>query len=123
MDMGQRFAVSGNNRGWLLFGTAGYGWGQVNAGQTPCALTVFGGFSCNETVRSGWVVGGGVEKMFARNWSVKVEYLHYDFGNSINYQPATIAGGNRVYVLERGDMVRAGMNYHFNWAAPVVAKY
>jgi outer membrane immunogenic protein len=78
---------------------------------------------CNETVRSGWVVGGGVEKMFARNWSVKVEYLHCDFGNSINYQPATIAGGNRVYVLERGDMVRAGVNYHLNWAAPVVAKY
>jgi outer membrane immunogenic protein len=111
--------------GWLLFGTAGYGWGQVNAGQNPCALTVFGGFSCNQTWRSGWVAGGGVEKMFAPHWSVKVEYLHYDFGNDINYQPATIAGGNRVSVLERGDMVRVGVNYNFGWPSqgPVVAKY
>jgi outer membrane immunogenic protein len=110
--------------GWLLFGTAGYGFGQVRAGQNPCALTIFGGFSCNEMWRSGWVAGGGVEKMFAPNWSVKVEYLHFDFGNKLNYTPATIAGGNSVYVLERGDLVRAGVNYHFNWATtPVVAKY
>jgi outer membrane immunogenic protein len=29
----------------------------------------------------GWVVGGGIEQAFARNWSAKVEYLYTDFGN------------------------------------------
>jgi outer membrane immunogenic protein len=110
--------------GWLLFGTAGYGFGQVKAGQNPCGITIFGGNSCGETWRDGWVAGGGVEKMFAQNWSVKVEYLHFDFGNRINYTPATIGGGNSVNVLERGDIVRAGVNYHFNWGmTPVVARY
>jgi outer membrane immunogenic protein len=111
--------------GWLLYGTGGYAWGRVNAGQTPCGITVFGGNSCNATWRNGWVVGGGIEKMFAQNWSVKVEYLHYDFGDHFNYQPATIFGGNRVSVLERGDMVRVGVDYHFGWPwhGPVVAKY
>lgn len=100
--------------GWLLYATGGFGFGQVNAGQNPCSVTVFGGFSCNEKWRSGWVAGAGIEKMFAPNWSAKLEYLHYDFGNDLNYTPATIGGGNSVHVLERGDMVRVGINYHFN---------
>ena len=106
-----------------MFGTAGYAFGQVNAGQNPCGLTVFGGYSCGERWRDGWVAGGGVEKMFAPNWSVKIEYLHFDFGSHTNYVPTTIGGGNSVFVLERGDLVRAGVNYHFNWTTPVVAKY
>lgn len=111
--------------GWLLYGTGGFAWGQVKAGQNPCGLVpVLGGNSCGEVWRSGWVAGAGVEKMFAPNWSVKVEYLHYDFGNKINYVPTINFGGNSVSVLEKGDIVRAGVNYHFNWAAtPVVARY
>jgi outer membrane immunogenic protein len=110
--------------GWLLYGTAGIGYGDVNAGQNPCGLTIFGGFSCHEQLRSGWVAGAGVEKMFAPHWSAKLEYLHYDFGNKINYTPATIGGGNSVLVLERGDIIRGGINYKFDWLpGPVAAKY
>ena len=119
-----RFRAGVDVNGWLLYGTAGIGYGQDNAGQTPCALTAFGGFSCHKEWRSGFVGGGGVEKMFAPHWSAKIEYLHYDLGNKINYTPATIFGGNSVIVLERGDMVRAGVNYKFDWLlGPVVAKY
>ena len=99
--------------GWLLFGTAGVGFGQVNAGQNPCGNTIFEGNSCNEVWQIGWVAGGGVEKMFAPHWSAKIEYLHYDFGTREAYTPALIGGGNTVSVLERGDIVRAGINYHF----------
>jgi outer membrane immunogenic protein len=52
--------------------------------------------------------------MFAPHWSAKLEYLHYDFGNDIQYTPATIGGRNPVHALERGDMVRVGINYQFN---------
>jgi hypothetical protein len=31
---------------------------------------------------TGWTAGGGVEWMFTQNWSVKVEYLHYDLGTA-----------------------------------------
>jgi outer membrane immunogenic protein len=108
-----RVRVGVDVNGWLLFGTAGIGYGQVNAGQTPCALTVFGGFSCHEAWRSGAVGGGGVEKMFAPHWSAKIEYLYFNFGNKTGYVPAVIGGGNSVNVLERGNIVRAGINYHF----------
>ena len=43
--------------GWLLFGTAGAGFGRVDAGQDPCGVTPFGGNSCNEKWRTGWVAG------------------------------------------------------------------
>jgi outer membrane immunogenic protein len=101
--------------GWLLFGTVGVGWGRVNAGQTPCGLTAFGGNSCDEKWRDGWVAGAGVEKMFLPHWSAKIEYLHFDFGNDINYTPTAVGGGNAVHVAERGDMVRVGINYQFDF--------
>ena len=101
--------------GWLLFATGGFGYGQVNAGQNPCGIVpVFGGNSCNEKWRSGWVAGAGIEKMFAPHWSAKLEYLHYDFGTRLQYTPAIFFGGNSVQVLERGDMVRVGINYHYD---------
>jgi outer membrane immunogenic protein len=93
----------------LLYGTAGFAYGQSDAW----------GFSNTST---GWTAGGGVEWMFAPHWSAKAEYLYVDLSSNgganngwnigYNFQPAI-------------NVVRAGVNYHFNWGAPapVVAKY
>lgn len=105
-----RVRVGVDVNGWLLFGTTGVAYGQVKAGQNPCAPTAFAGNSCGEKWRSGWAVGAGVEKMFAPHWSAKLEYLHYDLASTNTYNP-----GVNVGVLERGDMVRAGINYNFGW--------
>jgi outer membrane immunogenic protein len=110
----ERMRAGYDLNGWLLFGTAGAGFGRVSAGQNPCSLTVFGGNSCGEKWRDGWVAGVGIEKMFLPHWSAKLEYLHYDFGSDFNYMPAAIGGGNAVHVLERGDMIRLGINYQFD---------
>jgi outer membrane immunogenic protein len=68
--------------------------------------------------------------MFLPNWSAKAEYLYYSLSNG--YASTTIAdtantwaygiGASRSF---NGNIVRAGVNYHFNWGAPaaVVAKY
>jgi outer membrane immunogenic protein len=73
--------------------------------------------------------------MFLPNWSAKVEYLYYDLGtvntNQLLTQINVGAGGipwgaATVHSSTRfnGNVVRAGINYHFNWgAAPVVARY
>ena len=77
----------------------------------------------------GWSAGGGVEWMFAPNWSAKAEYLYYSLSNG--YASTTIVdagnawsygvGASRSY---NGNIVRAGVNYHINWStAPIVAKY
>jgi outer membrane immunogenic protein len=80
------------------------------------------------TTVTGWTVGGGIEAAFAPNWSAKVEYLHVDFGNHAIFNdivplipPASIVLAEHVrYTTE---ILRVGLNYKFNWAAPVVAKY
>jgi len=94
----------------LLYGTAGFAYGQVDAF----------GFSNTPT---GWTAGGGVEWLFAPHWSAKAEYLYVDLSSN---QPS----GNLAYTIGQSfhpqiNVVRAGVNYHFNFAppAPVVAKY
>ena len=46
----------------------------------------FGGFGNNNqnSFRVGYTVGGGLEWMFAPNWSVKAEYLYVDLGRNNN---------------------------------------
>ena len=115
----ERMRAGIDYQGWLLFATGGVAFARVNAGQTPCGpvpvgVGIGGGNSCNEEWRTGWVAGVGAEKMFLPHWSAKIEYLHYDLGNAIQYMPTAVAGGVDVRVLERGDMVRVGINYQFD---------
>ena len=101
----ERMRAGWDFNGWLFYGTAGAAFGRVQAGQAGCPL----GF-CDERTRPGWTAGVGVETMFWRDWSAKIEYLHYDLGTEIFANP-----GSPVRVLDRGDIVRAGINYHFDF--------
>jgi outer membrane immunogenic protein len=83
----------------------------------------------------GWTAGGGIEWMLAQNWSVKAEYLYYDLGSVQTSSGATsrfhtgpdyLVWTNQTSAQTRfnGNIVRAGVNYHFNFASmPVVAKF
>jgi outer membrane immunogenic protein len=77
--------------------------------------------------RSGWTVGGGLEYMFARGWSVFGEYNYADFGRTEqNLIAGPGTGGAAASVLSsRLTMQTAlvGVNYKFNFGGPVVAKY
>jgi outer membrane immunogenic protein len=122
----------------LVYGTGGLAYGNVNTGASVVQLGITNGFvgvggvgSFSDT-RVGWTAGGGVEWMFLPNWSAKVEYLYYDLGSvysngalvALNAIPPTYAGVQSTPRFD-GHIVRAGVNYHFNWGAPspVVAKY
>jgi outer membrane immunogenic protein len=76
--------------------------------------------------RQGWTIGGGVEWMFARNWSAFGEFNYMDFGRKdINFTagPATIGAPDVVRTRYTTATALFGVNYKFNWAQPVVAKY
>jgi outer membrane immunogenic protein len=76
--------------------------------------------------RQGWTVGGGVEWMFAKGWSVFAEFNYMDFGrNDINFVagPATVGAPDVVRTRLTVETGLVGVNYKFNWAQPVVAKY
>jgi outer membrane immunogenic protein len=103
----ERMRAGWDFNGWLFYGTAGVAFGRVEAGQGIGCNTLAG--LCDTKTRTGWVAGVGVETMFWQNWSAKLEYLHYDLGESINSNP-----GTPITALDRGDMIRGGINYHFD---------
>jgi opacity protein-like surface antigen len=115
----------------LLYGTGGLGWTQFTTSQqTPGTLpTPF----ITPDWLFGWVAGLGVEARLGRtNWLGRIEYLHYDFGNSGAFSQFTPAGAlvtssNSSHLT--ADVVRAGLSYKLNWpdqagagGAAVIAK-
>ena len=67
-------------------------------------------------LRPGWLVGIGVEYLFAPNWSAKIEYDYMDFGS--RSVPLT-DGGSGFFTEEihqKINLVKVGLNYHFDWA-------
>jgi outer membrane immunogenic protein len=110
----------------LVYGTGGvaFGTGPTINNFNPF-LVGAGPFFTNanngNNWRVGYAVGAGVEYAFLNNWSVKVEYLYTDLGRT-NNNNFFLANNN---LRERNHIIRAGLNYHFNWfaPAPVVARY
>ena len=118
----------------LLYGTGGLAYGQVSSASN--VMFTAGGdtyVGSTNTTRAGWTLGAGGEWMVARNWTVKAEYLYVDLGK-FNYAdtcatPAICVAGLATPFAYQTDLqirehiVRVGVNYKFNWAGPVVAKY
>ncbi|BDV35688.1 outer membrane protein [Methylocystis iwaonis] len=124
----------------LLYGTGGFAYGGVTLNASTLQILnptgQFGaGFSSFSDTATGWTAGGGLEWMFMPNWSAKVEYLYYDLGTIHTFGGAGIAftpvptwsfaaTTPVVSAPIRGNIVRAGVNYHFNWgSAPVLASF
>jgi len=104
----------------LLYAKGGYAWRGndnlgVSIGGVPAAFTT------DANHRDGWTVGGGLEYMFARNWSVKGEYQYYNFGNTT----FTTGPGDITGTRFRNDehTVKLGINYRFGWGGPAGARY
>ncbi len=115
------------NGDFLLYGKGGVAWAYnaftdlaTCAGSQPisragipalCGQTFFG-----SEIRPGWLIGGGLEYRFARNWSVKAEYNFMDFGDrSVGFFDD--AGNFFTEEIHNNvHIVKAGLNYHFNGA-------
>jgi opacity protein-like surface antigen len=78
----------------------------------------------------GWTAGGGIEYMWSPSWSVKAEYLHFDFGKQSRDYAYTIGGDTPTQWYEDHtgrysrdltvDTFKVGLNYHFaNAYAPL----
>lgn len=71
----------------------------------------------------GWALGVGGEWAFARHWSAKLEYLHYDLGSATYDGGLLLASApgpvsrysvrSTVRTKFSGDIVRLGVNYRF----------
>jgi outer membrane immunogenic protein len=93
----------------------------TSAGGVPalCGTMFYG-----DDTRFGWTIGPGVEWAFAPNWGAFVEYAYFDFGSKSvgfsdgagNFFPEQISDKNL-------SIVRAGINYHFNWGSAAIKSY
>jgi outer membrane immunogenic protein len=116
---------------FLVYGTGGVAFGSNNSPNTAVAtvagLPAFFTANNGNNTRVGYAVGAGVEYAFLNNWSVKVEYLFTDLGrNNRTFILAGTGAGFTTAGREQNHIVRAGLNYKFDWgygAAPVVARY
>jgi outer membrane immunogenic protein len=128
----------------LAYATGGFAYGGANIGSNIYQETDSGIFDYEyqpgdrhfSSIRTGWTAGGGLEWMFVKDWSAKVEYLYYDLGtafaplgqHSVAWEGSVpypdISGGEitTIYGFNgsarfNGNIVRAGVNYHFNLGA------
>jgi outer membrane immunogenic protein len=99
----------------LFYAKGGYGWADNRVSVNVLGVNTFS----QSKVHSGWTVGGGVEYMFAPSWSLKGEYMYADYGNE--RYGNTLMGFTDIGVTTH--TVKGGVNYHFNWGGPVVARY
>jgi hypothetical protein len=68
-----------------------------------------------DQTRPGWLFAVGIEYLFARNWSAKLEYDYMDFGSR---SVPLIDGGNGFFTEEihqKMHVIKVGLNYHFDW--------
>jgi outer membrane immunogenic protein len=111
-------------------GRLGYTWGgpaliYVKGGYAWADTDSTGGFAGNNG-NSGYTIGGGLEYMLSPNWSAKLEYQYYNFGD-VNFSvPLPPPGGGFAFGNVTNDVhtVKLGVNYRFNWGGgPVAAGY
>ena len=87
----------------LFYAKGGYAWANNK-------LSVSGIVNGSDShVHSGYTVGGGIEYMFAPNWSAKAEYMftHLE-GQTYNLGGLAIDAGTGEF-----SSVKVGINYHF----------
>jgi outer membrane immunogenic protein len=105
----------------LLYATGGGAYGSVKTDLGLATITPNGtpivAAGSTSTDRFGWTVGGGIEWMFASNWSGKIEYLYMDIGSISNSVVLPTASGlflgANVSSRITDNVIRGGINYHF----------
>jgi len=121
----------------LVYGTGGLAYGGANVSLQNFAgwsAAWQGGSTRYSNTQVGWTAGGGVEWLFRPNWSVKAEYLYYDLGKAsgsvqnvvypLNGGTPSLGSITQYSSRFSGNILRAGVNYHFSLVnTPVVAKF
>ncbi|MBX9651822.1 MAG: hypothetical protein K2X57_32705 [Xanthobacteraceae bacterium] len=134
ITLGERVKYLGTARarlGWLptdnvlLYGTAGLAWERLDTTTTSSQIVTQPPNSQIVNLRTpvdkfGWVAGIGAEVMLGSpNWIGRVEYLHYDLGQTARSSTTIQAGGfrdNSTAGTQHIDVVRAGVSYKFGEA-------
>jgi outer membrane immunogenic protein len=73
------------------------------------SLSALGVTVSDSQVHSGYTIGGGLEYMFAPNWSAKGEYMYTNLsGETYNLGGLPLDSGTLDF-----HTIKVGVNYHF----------
>lgn len=109
----------------LLYAVGGASWIDVES-NTTCSTA--GGFclatrsQTNDTTRTGYTVGAGIETMLMGNWMARAEYRFADYGNIDNRFFAGTLDQFTVSEDLRTHTAKVGLAYKFG-GGPLYAKY
>jgi outer membrane immunogenic protein len=101
--------------GWLFYARGGVAW--IHEKIDDAYVSPAAGFAIDPSasvMRTGWTLGGGVERAFAPRWSANVEYNYDDFGTKGPIQ--LISPFEGITVAHLKDTIHAatvGVNYHY----------
>jgi outer membrane immunogenic protein len=115
--------------GFFVYGTGGLAWGHVETSNSVecvgCTTFPWAHGSSNDT-QVGWTAGAGVAMKLSAQWSLGVEYLYVDLGDSDHNFVGTalsgtipVGGGKFDYRSDSFDSdfafhtVSANLSYHF----------
>jgi len=105
---------------WLLYGTAGIGWGHFRHNTTDTFVIpgVFSSFASATSFSNefGWVAGVGLEWKFwpgSNSWLLRGEWLHYDFGRVTHNDTVFPFPFDNVNIRTTVDVARAALSYKF----------
>jgi outer membrane immunogenic protein len=109
----------------LFYVTGGFAFGELTSSANVVGSNTFigpfGGSYSSTALTSGWALGGGIEtQLWAPAWTAKAEYLFVDLRGSSNtlneVYVATFPGAVRNFTMGelRENIIRVGLNYHFN---------
>jgi outer membrane immunogenic protein len=90
----------------LLYAKGGFAWGN---NKTTISVPAFGATSSDSHTHTGYTLGGGIEYMFAPNWSAKGEYMFTSLGSE-NYN---LLGDQQPSGNIDFHTIKVGVNYHF----------
>ena len=104
---------------FLFYGKFGWGAYRTNFTVVNAAGVELGN---GDRTQSGFDLGVGGEWMFARNWSLWIEWDHIFAQNKTFFFPNLPANGRTVEIRREFDKVLVGLNWRFG-SGPVVARY
>jgi opacity protein-like surface antigen len=104
----------------LLYAKGGFAWLNTNLAahevitNSSTGALVFARNNDGDSTLTGWTLGAGIEYMLGTKWSVKLEYLHFDFGN-VDRSCCGDPFGNHFNFFHNDltvETVKVGVNYH-----------
>jgi opacity protein-like surface antigen len=108
----------------LVYVTGGWLWNSGSRTRTQVAGAVnaatAGTVETLNTHNNGWVVGGGLDYAFARNWDVFAEYRY------ASLQAITVTfplAGRSTTSTSTTNTFEVGLDYRLNWGGTVAARY